>query len=209
MSQEKPSRLDVYLQEYDKLKSEQTGRIGFRDNLLYVNLATIGAVLSFVFSKDASGDTPNYVALLIIPWISAILGWTYLINDDKISCLGNYFKEKLSASIQAELEGQKSLQNATQIESQEQELSQEDNLLAWETFNRTAKRRTRRKIEQLLIDELTFSAPGIFAVIAFWHMGGAIAPMVQFLCGVELLIAIGLGVEIFLYAEPWRLFKRD
>jgi hypothetical protein len=204
MSQEKPSRLAVYLQEYDKLKSEQTGRIGFRDNLLYVNLATIGAVLSFVFSKDASGDTPNYVALLVIPWISVILGWTYLINDDKISCLGEYFKGKLSQSIQAELHGQEASAATTQTQPPETD----ETLLAWENSNRTSRRRTRRKLIQLWVDELAFAAPGVFAVIAFWRMGGAIAPLMQVLCGVELLMAIGLGVEIFLYAEPRDLFRK-
>ena len=53
MSQDKPSRLDVYLQEYDKLKDEQTSRIGFRDNLLYVTLITIGGILSFAFANDS------------------------------------------------------------------------------------------------------------------------------------------------------------
>ncbi|MBD2329937.1 hypothetical protein [Alkalinema sp. FACHB-956] len=200
MSQDKPSRLDVYLQEYEKLKDEQTSRIGFRDNLLYVNLAAIGGILAFVFSKESSGDAPNYTALLIIPWVSVILGWTYLINDDKISCLGNYFKKKLADSIQTELQGS---------QLQEDEL-RDESLFAWEEFNRTSKRRIRRKIVQLLIDEIAFVVPGILSVITFSRLGGTtIDSLVQALCWVELLIVILLGVEIFIYAEPWKLLDKN
>jgi hypothetical protein len=41
MADEQRQMLDVYLQEYGKLKDEQAQRIGFRENLLYVTLALI------------------------------------------------------------------------------------------------------------------------------------------------------------------------
>jgi len=47
MADERQQRLDIYLQEYGKLKDEQAQRIGFRDNLLYVTLALFGTVLAF------------------------------------------------------------------------------------------------------------------------------------------------------------------
>lgn len=194
MSQDKPFRLDMYLQEYDKLKDEQTSRIGFRDNLLYVNLVTIGAVLSFIFSKDAAGrEGPKYVVLLVIPWISIVLGWTYLINDDKISNLGKYFETVLFTAIHKELGEDK---------------EKDQFILGWETCNLTSKRRTRRKIEQLLMDELAFVLPGIIAVAAFFRLTSSVDPILQFLSWIELLVVISLGIEIFLYAEPWKLFKK-
>jgi hypothetical protein len=194
MSQDKPSRLDVYLQEYDKLKDEQTSRIGFRDNLLYVNLVTIGAVLSFIFSKDAAGgEGPKYVVLLVIPWISIVLGWAYLINDDKISNLGKYFETVLFTAIHKELGEDK---------------EKDQFILGWETCNFTSKRRTRRKIEQLLMDELAFVLPGIISIAAFFRLTPSVDPILQLLSWIELLVVIGLGIEIFLYAEPWKLFKK-
>ena len=194
MSQDKPSRLNVYLQEYDKLKDEQTSRIGFRDNLLYVNLATIGAVLSFIFSKESSGEVPKYVALLVVPWISSILGWTYLINDDKIYALGDYFKESLSINIKAEI-------------GEALSETEEDLLLGWEKFNKISKRRTRRKILQLVIDEFAFVAPAFLSVISYFSITPSVPPMLQYLCWIELVISGFLGIEIFLYSEIWKIFK--
>ena len=196
MSQNKSSVLDVYLQEYDKLKDEQTSRIGFRDNLLYINLATIGAVLSFIFSKESSGDIPKYVALLVVPWISSILGWTYLINDDKISALGDYFKESLSINIKAEI---------SEVLSE----TAEDLLIGWEKFNKTYKRRTRRKIQQLVIDEFAFVAPAFLSVMSYFSITPSVPPMVQGLCWIELIISGFLGIEIFLYSEVWKIFKSN
>jgi hypothetical protein len=73
--------LEIYLQEYQTLKAEQTARIGFRDNLLYVTIAVFGGILSFTLANK------NYYALLIVPWVCLILGWTYLVNDEKISAI--------------------------------------------------------------------------------------------------------------------------
>jgi hypothetical protein len=76
--------------EYDKLKSEQAQRIGFRDNMLFVHLAAVGSVASWVLTNL---DKPNVVyALLVIPWICLILGWTYTVNDHAVSRIGKYIR---------------------------------------------------------------------------------------------------------------------
>ena len=59
--------LEIFFKEYDKLKSEQTQRIGFRDNLLYVTLGLLGTVASFAVSNPS-----NYYAFLVIPWVCLI-----------------------------------------------------------------------------------------------------------------------------------------
>lgn len=82
--------LEIFFKEYDKLKLEQTQRIGFRDNLLYVTLGLFGTVVSFAVSNPS-----NHYAFLIIPWVCLILGWTYLVNDEKISAIGKYIRYKL------------------------------------------------------------------------------------------------------------------
>lgn len=86
--------LDVYLREYEKLKDEQIGRIGFRDNLLYVTVAAYGTVLAL-----ALGDQRNPYGLLVLPWVSLILGWTYLINDQKITAIGRYIRYTLVENV--------------------------------------------------------------------------------------------------------------
>ena len=85
---------DVYLAEYSKLKDEQAKRIGFRDNLLYVMMAVYGGIIAFALSKS------NCYALLVLPWASLILGWTYLQNDEKVSAIGRYIRLELVRKIQ-------------------------------------------------------------------------------------------------------------
>jgi hypothetical protein len=57
---DKDAALEILLAEYNCLKAEQTQRIGFRDNLLYVTLGVFGAVVSFAVS-----DPSHYYAFLV------------------------------------------------------------------------------------------------------------------------------------------------
>ena len=50
---DKGAILDVFLAEYNTLKAEQSARIGFRDNLLYVTLGVFGATVSFAVSDPS------------------------------------------------------------------------------------------------------------------------------------------------------------
>ncbi len=179
-------RLDVYLQEHSQLKQEQGQRIGFRDNLLYVTLGTYAAILGFALGKD-----PNPYALLILPWVSLILGWTYLVNDHKISEIGRYIRYQLTGKIAEALA----------------DSPEAPPILEWETAHRNDGRRERRKLEQLLIDQVAFVCSGLVALGSFqaWAarppLEGPLAVALPFLVGVEALLLLGLGVEIFLYAD--------
>ncbi|WP_353933026.1 hypothetical protein WJM97_10780 [Okeanomitos corallinicola TIOX110] len=176
---DKQQILEVYLHEYEKLKEEQAQRIGFRDNMLYVTLGVFGGILSFALS----GKNNNY-ALLVIPWVCLILGWAYLVNDEKISAIGRYIRYTLVNKIQ-ELTG-----NAD-IES----------IFGWEIAHRSDKRRFRRKIEQLIVDEITFVLSGIVALLAFWFLVSQPPLAINILCIVEFILLIVLAVEIFIYAD--------
>lgn len=179
MVDEERTMLKVYLQEYGKLKEEQTARIGFRDNLLYVTLGVFGGVLSFAVSSS-----DNYYALLIIPWVCLILGWTYLVNDEKISALGRYIRLKLVNKIQQST-------GDADLES----------IFGWEIVHRSDDRRKRRKVEQLIIDEVTFVVSGIVGLIAFWSLAPQLHWAIQILCWLELALLLVLGAEIFVYAD--------
>lgn len=171
--------LEVWLTEYNMLKAEQTQRIGFRDNLLYVTLGVFGAVTSFAVSKET-----NYYAFLILPWTCLILGWTYLVNDEKISAIGRYIRLTLVDKIK-EKSGYEDL-NA---------------LFGWEIAHRSDHRRSSRKIKQLVIDELTFVFSGIIALIAFWELVPNASVAVYILSGVEFILLLALGWEIIDYAD--------
>ena len=180
MSEDQKQKIEVYLQEYSKLKDEQIKRIEFRDNLLYVNLGLFGAVLSFVFVNQ----TQPYAiyALLVLPWVSLILGWTYLVNDEKISAIGRYIRWKLVKKI-SELTGN--------IES----------IFGWEIEHKSDRRRRRRKIEQLIVDEITFVFSGVSGLLAFWFLVSQPHWAIQILCWIELILLAILGLEIFVYAD--------
>jgi len=176
---DKQQMLEVYLQEYEKLKDEQTQRIGFRDNLLYVTLGVFGAVISFAVSNKA-----NYYALLFIPWCCLILGWNYLVNDEKITAIGRYIRLTLVEKI-------KENTGHTEI----------DSILGWEIAHRSDNRRRRRKIEQLIIDQITFVFSGIVALSAFWFLVAKPSLAVNILCLIELIFLLILSIEIVIYAD--------
>ena len=88
----------LLLAEYQAIKDEQKARIGFRDNLLYVTLAVVAAVIA------AAGQAKQTAMLLALPPVCVVLGWTYLVNDDKISAIGKYVRGDLGPRL-AELAG--------------------------------------------------------------------------------------------------------
>lgn len=186
------NKLDVYLQEYSALKEEQKSRIGFRDNLLYVNLAAVGAIFSFALNKP-----DNKYALLVLPLVSVILGWTYLVNDQKISSIGQYVKEKLLKKVRNEIKQA----NSTDVNDNSEELD----FFGWEEYHKTHDLFTRRlrKIQQWIIDEFTFVGSGILSLIAFLeYWSKEKNSLVHWIWRVELIILIILGIEILFYAIP-------
>lgn len=186
MLDEQRQMLNVYLQEYGKLKDEQAQRIGFRDNLLYVTLALFGTVLAF-----ALGDKANPYALLVLPWVSLVLGWTYLVNDQKITAIGRYIRDTLVEKI------------AGQTGKTDQGDKEVESIFGWEIDHRNDQHRQRRKVEQLLVDEIAFVLSGLIALITFYKLRSVdLVPVdIQVLAGIELVLLIILGVEIFIYAD--------
>jgi Ca2+/Na+ antiporter len=184
MADEQQEMLNVYLQEYDKLKNEQTQRIGFRDNLLYVTLSVFGGVLAF-----ALDDKVNPYALLVLPWVSLVLGWTYLANDEKISAIGRYIRYTLVEKVS---------NLACRAGA---DIGEIESIFGWEIAHRSDSRRKRRKIEQLIMDEIAFVVSGIVALIAFSYMVRQVEWVVQILYWSELILLLILGWEIFVYAD--------
>ena len=183
---EKEQLLQIYLTEYDKLKDEQSQRIGFRDNMIYVTLGTFGAIVSFALSNKI------YYPLLVTPWVCVILGWTYLVNDEKISAIGKYTRLTLTKQIKELI---------SDLEQQQTNAEDKEDIFFWEFAHRNDDRRKRRKIEQLIIDEITFVFSGFVALFAFWLSVSNLPLVIQILCGIELILIIILGVEIIIYAD--------
>ncbi|QDU12111.1 hypothetical protein [Gimesia aquarii] len=142
-------RFESLSREYQVLKSEQSARIGFRDNLLYVTLASMGALLGFSLFDNSldSKDSERALCLLAGPWISIILGWTYSINDRAITRIARYTENQLKKHFER-LEGLDSF-----------------SVLEWETIHRSYKGRFARKLIQISIDLFAFPFAGAFFLV--------------------------------------------
>ncbi len=149
---DKERLVQILLQEYGTLKSEQGSRIGFRDNLLYTTIGAVGAISSVALGGFGSGGGtgPIHHAFLLVPWVTTILGWTYLVNDEKITSIRKYIESSLAPRLQ-------------------DVMGSEANLLAfgWESHHRSDARRKERKGVQLAIDLWTFVISGFGGVAAF------------------------------------------
>jgi hypothetical protein len=143
--------LQVLLQEYTSLKSEQGARIGFRDNLLYTTIAAVGAIASVALGGFSGGNGPIRHAFLLVPWVTAILGWTYLANDEKITAIRRYINKSLAPRVERLIGDDPKKRFA----------------FGWEHFHRGDSQREERKSLQLAIDLWAFVISGIGAVGAF------------------------------------------
>ncbi|WP_417384158.1 hypothetical protein [Gimesia sp.] len=135
--------------EYQALKSEQSARIGFRDNLLYVTLGSLGALLGYSFFslEQLEVNADRALALLAGPWITIILGWTYCINDRVITQIARYVELNLKQKMQ-QIEG---LDRCAPFE--------------WEILHRTDENRFARKLMQLIIDLFAFPIAGVTFIV--------------------------------------------
>jgi 1,4-dihydroxy-2-naphthoate octaprenyltransferase len=171
---------EIYFNEYNQLKNEQISRIGFRDNLIYVTLTLFGGILSYALS-----DTNHYPALLIIPWVCFILGWTYLVNDQKISAIGQYIRLNLSEKIENLID------------------SKSKKILGWETEHRDDHHRKSRKYTQLIVDLITFCFAGIISLLLFIALTTNLINDYRIIsiCLFETLLLVYLGYWIIIYAD--------
>lgn len=71
--------------EHMTLKTEQLERIKQRDTFLNLNIVALG-----VFAAIAVQNQKQAAAWLVVPWLTAIIGWAYLSNDDKVTAIARH-----------------------------------------------------------------------------------------------------------------------
>jgi hypothetical protein len=152
--------------EYERLKEEQKTRIGMRDNLIYVTIAAMAVVIAATIQSGGRADL-----LLLLPPVPFLLGWTYLVNDEKISSIGRYIRHHLAPALAA-LTG-------SDIE-----------VFGWEGHHHDDMRRRSRKVMQLVVDLTAFCVVPTAAVVVFWAAG----PIHPALLLVSLVETVALGV---------------
>lgn len=165
----------LLLAEYDRIKEEQRTRIGFRDNLIYFTLAASTAVLAITVQ---SGQAQ---LLLAVPAICLVLGWTYLVNDQKISAVGRYIRDRLGPRL-TELSGARGV------------------VFGWEIYHRGDPSRTTRKRLQTAVDLFTYLALPMVCVTAFW-CSSPVQPLLAVFSLAQTLALAVLGWQFLRYAE--------
>ena len=166
----------VLLNEYERIKDEQKSRIGFRDNLIYATLASMALVVGAALQGNG-----NSAMLVLMPPVALLLGWTYVVNDEKISAIGRYVRTDLGPRLAELVEGL-------------------DEPFGWETAHRSDRRRLSRKYLQLLIDLLLFCVAPAAALVVYWSVGPVHAP-VLIVSLVETAALAVLAFEIVRYAD--------
>ncbi|MEV8313816.1 hypothetical protein AB0Q95_06550 [Streptomyces sp. NPDC059900] len=166
----------LLLAEYEQIKQEQRARIGFRDNLIYATLAVMAAVIGSTLARGIRLEL-----LLLLPPLSTILGWTYLVNDEKISAIGRYIRDELSPRL-AEL------------------TSDQAEAFGWESAHRRDAHRRSRKRFQLAVDLLTFCGAPLAALVVYWLLGPPQWPLILISLA-EATMVIGLARQVVRYAD--------
>ena len=173
------SLIDINLSEFQKLKDEQIARIAFRDNLIYVTLGVFGAIVSFALT-----DESRHPALLVLPLVSLVLGWTYLVNDEKVSAIGKYIRHDLSDRLHMLL----GASGATP-------------LLGWEVAHRDDKDRKSRKRRQCVVDQLTFVGSGAVGLSTYVLLEQSPPWQAWVAFGLGVLMLLSIAVDIFRFAD--------
>lgn len=156
--------------EYQQLKDEQRSRIGFRDNLLYATLASIAAVVV------AAAQSGRAALVLLLPPACLVLGWTYLVNDEKVSAIGRYVREELAPRLGGGV------------------------VFGWESAHRGDQRRHARKVLQLGVDLSTFCGTAAAALVAYWCVA-PLQPALLILSFAELAGIVVLAWQMAMYAD--------
>jgi hypothetical protein len=119
------------LAEFTALRAEILARQGYQHTMMALNLTISGALFSFALTQPS-----RLLALLVVPFVSFMIGGRFIAQDYGIEEIGSYIQEYLSKRVAGGLE--------------------------WEKFVRTNRIINRRRI-YFGLDPLFIAFPGIAA----------------------------------------------
>lgn len=181
--------LSCLIAEYNALKTEQSQRIVFRDRMVFVHLAACGAVGSWAASQYAEGEA-WWVALLLVPWMSTVLGWAYIANDYAVRRIGWYIRDTLN-------------KRANELGLVASDMSETcRDAFGWETYHRTDLLRKFRKRLQCTIDVILLSIPGICSVAVVLFLSRCDRHWIlTAVCIAEAIVMVGLAGVLLWFSK--------
>lgn len=162
------------LLEFDKLKDEQIGRLAYRDNLFYLSMGIIGAIVATYFAYAGAR-----MVLLWLPWAMFIVGVAHLTCERRIQDIGLYIRKHLAPNLAAQT-GRKA-----------------DDFFAWETFFRKSRWHPWRKRLHLFSSVLLYVFSGV-AAVTFYVLSHDKAKVLE--TGEKLFIVADIAVIIVTFA---------
>jgi hypothetical protein len=133
----------------------------------------------------------------------------HVVNDEKISALGRYFRFVAQARVRhlaGEDVADKLSKCVNESCDEKPEIvrlldSTKDCLLGWEVAHRSDNRRKVRKLIQLAVDLVTFVASGCVCLVAYFWMSSAIDCLTVALMIAECTMLLVLGWQIISYCD--------
>jgi hypothetical protein len=180
-SEEQCKEFHILMREYTAIKDEQVKRIGMRDQTQFVALGVVGAVFTFAFEGNE-----HLHALLIVPWAAAILGWSYLANDDSVTRIGKYFRGPYETRL-------RKVAPLT-----------EERPLGWEYHHRADPLRKPRKYVQLLVDLVSFVGPSILAIVIYLVRGPQPDWLIWTIVGLDIALSVALTACFCIFHDAAR-----
>jgi hypothetical protein len=121
-------------------------------------------------------QTAEVRLLLLVAPVCVVLGWTYFVNDNRITAIGRYIETVIVAAVAARTRSQMPV-------------------LAWEQQHRSGRGRRSRKVWQATVDLLTFVV-SMFAALAVVALASPPSPELAAAVGVEALVGVLLAYQI-------------
>ena len=126
------------MNDFSELKAEQIERIKQRDSFVNLSIVSTGIMISAAFA----GDVVRSQIMLALPWVSMAFGWSFVLNDVKISRFSNFFKT--SSSSEGPQDG-------------------------WEIWRRNRKRTwLENPLTGAMVQFLIFICPGLVSLLVYF-----------------------------------------
>jgi len=179
--------LQCCLEEHRALREHITSDMESMRHLTIVNVAALGSIIAVALS-----DANNWLILLVIPWISCLLGLTAYFHSRRVSQVGLYIRDILYKRL-ADITGQ-------------------ENVMEWESYLRT-KEEERPYVTRLFsISGMHLLGFAISSVLAIALPANLILhstyPLIA-LWGVDIILTLTLFATFFNERNFWFGKKRE